>query len=409
MCENERAAIVVRGLHKDFTLPQSRNSSFQQSVINIAKKGKKLTQRVLDDISFEVNKGDFFGIVGKNGSGKSTLLKLIAGVYHPTKGHIKIHGSLTPFIELGVGFNPELSGRDNVYLNGVLLGFDRKQINDMYDEIVSFAELGPFMSQKLKNYSSGMQVRLAFSIVIKAKNDILIFDEVLAVGDEAFQRKCFDIFERYKAAGQTVVLVTHDMETVRKFCNRALLIDKGRIAKIGSPGEVADLYSMLNQNFTNREIESRNRKTVKGNAVIKHMACLDSEGNESGVFKVLSTLRFVLDFDDDKNLEAFAINLFKQSGEHITGFRVTLDAIHESRRNGSIVSDIPIKLAVGKYRFVIQKLADNNKPLGALVDGPEFLVVSDTRRGLPDWSGLIDIERSIYTRKNQEGYIQADG
>src|SRR5690606_2606275 len=162
---------------------QSKHTSFKQVAVNIVKKNNKVTQKVLDGVSFDVYKGDFFGIVGRNGSGKSTLLKLLAGVYTPTSGEITINGGLTPFIELGVGFNPELSGRDNVYLNGALLGYDRKQMAEMYDEIVDFAELGPFMDQKLKNYSSGMQVRLAFSIAIKAENDILVFDEVLAVGD----------------------------------------------------------------------------------------------------------------------------------------------------------------------------------------------------------------------------------
>jgi len=245
MTDNHVAVDIV-DIHKEFILPQHKNSTFKQTVVNIVKQNKKVTQKVLDGISFQVNKGDFFGIVGRNGSGKSTLLKLIAGVYTPTAGHININGGLTPFIELGVGFNPELSGRDNVYLNGALLGFNRKQMDAMYNDIVDFAELAPFMDQKLKNYSSGMQVRLAFSIAIKAKNEILIFDEVLAVGDEAFQRKCLNIFDQYKTDGQTVILVTHDMGTVRRFCNRAVLIDCGKVVDIGKPDKVASEYSQLN-------------------------------------------------------------------------------------------------------------------------------------------------------------------
>ena len=169
MADDREVAVAVKNIHKEFVLPQNKNTTLKQTVANIVRKNGKTTQKVLDGVSFEVHKGDFFGIVGRNGSGKSTLLKMIAGVYTPTSGSIEIKGELTPFIELGVGFNPELSGKDNIYLNGALLGFDHKQMNAMYDEIVAFAELEPFMDQKLKNYSSGMQVRLAFSIAIKAK------------------------------------------------------------------------------------------------------------------------------------------------------------------------------------------------------------------------------------------------
>jgi ABC-2 type transport system ATP-binding protein len=246
MSNRPETAVEINDIHKEFILPQHKNSSFKQTVVNIVKQDNKVTQKVLDGVSFNINKGDFFGIVGRNGSGKSTLLKLIAGVYTPNAGEVKLHGGLTPFIELGVGFNPELSGRDNVFLNGALLGYDRKQMAGMYDEIVEFAELGPFMDQKLKNYSSGMQVRLAFSIAIKAKNEILIFDEVLAVGDEAFQRKCLDVFEAYKAEGQTVILVTHDMATVRRFCNKAALIHQGKLVMAGDAHQIADKYTMLN-------------------------------------------------------------------------------------------------------------------------------------------------------------------
>jgi ABC-type polysaccharide/polyol phosphate transport system ATPase subunit len=243
---SEKTAIAINDIHKEFTLPQNKDTSLKQAAVNIVKRKNKVTQKVLDGVSFDIKKGEFFGIVGRNGSGKSTLLKLIAGVYYPTSGSIDIHGGLTPFIELGVGFNPELSGRDNVYLNGALLGFNRRQMDGMYEDIVEFAELGPFMDQKLKNYSSGMQVRLAFSIAVKAKNDILIFDEVLAVGDEAFQKKCMDVFHEYRRNKQTVVLVTHSMENVRSLCTRAMMLENGKIAKIGSVEEVADAYQRSN-------------------------------------------------------------------------------------------------------------------------------------------------------------------
>ncbi|NCU30722.1 ATP-binding cassette domain-containing protein [Candidatus Saccharibacteria bacterium] len=250
-------ALKIENVSKSFRLPTEKASGIKQAFINRMRGVKGYTkQQVLKDISFEVKKGDFFGIVGRNGSGKSTLLKLISQIYTPDSGKITVNGSLVPFIELGVGFNPELTGRENVYLNGAMLGFSKEEIDEMYDDIVDFAELHDFMDQKLKNYSSGMQVRLAFSVAIKAQGDILVLDEVLAVGDEAFQRKCEDFFGQVKRdKSKTVVLVTHSMGSVRKYCNKALMLDQGVIKTVGDPDEVASQYTLENFNTPN-EVES---------------------------------------------------------------------------------------------------------------------------------------------------------
>jgi len=247
MGQKKEVAIAIVDIHKEFVLPQNRSTTLKQAVVNIVRKNRKTIYKVLDGVTFDVNKGDFFGIIGRNGCGKSTLLKLIAGVYEPTAGNIYVYGGLTPFIELGVGFNSELSGRDNVFLNGALLGFTRKQMAAMYDDIVEFAELGSFMDQKLKNFSSGMQVRLAFSIAIRVDNDILIFDEVLAVGDANFSKKCIKEFIRLKNSGKTIILVTHSMDTVKQFCNRALLLSSGKIEFIGKPVDAIKRYNDLNK------------------------------------------------------------------------------------------------------------------------------------------------------------------
>lgn len=237
--------ISVKNLHKSFRLPTERAWGLKQAIFNRIKGVKGYTeQKVLNGISFDVHKNEFIGIVGRNGSGKSTLLKTLAKIYFPEKGLIEISGNLIPFIELGVGFNPELSGHDNIYLNGALLGFSNKEVDAMYDDIVDFAELRPFMDQKLKNFSSGMQVRLAFSIAIRAKGDILLLDEVLAVGDAAFQQKCNDYFASIKGK-QTVILVTHSMANVRKYCSRAILIENGKILQDGKPDKVATAYENL--------------------------------------------------------------------------------------------------------------------------------------------------------------------
>lgn len=244
----EENVIEVHGVFKDFQLPHEKTSSVKGLFTNLLQSNAlrhKETQHALKDINFHVKKGEFFGIVGRNGSGKSTLLKILAGIYQPNKGSIKVSGKLVPFIELGVGFNPELTGRENVNLNGALLGFSRQEVDAMYQDIVDFAEIEKFMDQKLKNYSSGMQVRLAFSIATRAKADILLIDEVLAVGDADFQRKCFDYFQKLKGNGTTVVFVTHDMNAVREYCDRAILIEKNEIVAAGHSDEVATKYTRM--------------------------------------------------------------------------------------------------------------------------------------------------------------------
>lgn len=264
---SEKSAIVVKDLYKSFRLPHEKHSGLKQFIINIfsrkTDKGYE-TQNVLEDISFEIKKGEFFGIVGRNGSGKSTLLKLLAGIYTPDKGLVQVNGSLTPFIELGVGFNPELTGRENVYLNGALLGFSRQQMDELYEDIVTFAELDKFMDQKLKNYSSGMQVRLAFSIAIRAKSDILLIDEVLAVGDAAFQAKCYDYFYELKNSDTTVIFISHDRGSLERFCNRGILVDKGRIIEAGKMDKVLDAYTdvVLGQMKSKEDRETENMQKI---------------------------------------------------------------------------------------------------------------------------------------------------
>jgi len=259
--QSKQPAVIVQNVTKSFKIQLETSTGIKQKLINTLKGRKGYRDFTpLNDISFTVNKGDFFGIVGRNGSGKSTLLKTIAGIYTPSGGDIHVDGSLVPFIELGVGFNPELTGRENIYLNGALLGFSHKEIDSMYDEIVEFAELHDFMEERLKNYSSGMQVRLAFSIAIKAKGDILLLDEVLAVGDAAFQQKCFDYFEQLKKEKKTIIIVTHDMGAVQRFCNRAMIISNGVIEKIGTAEEVADIYKR--ENLEHQAPEAKTQKPL---------------------------------------------------------------------------------------------------------------------------------------------------
>lgn len=382
-------AVIVDNVHKSFVLPQSKQRTLKQVFVNIFNRQKPVSQQALRGISFTVNEGDFFGVVGRNGSGKSTLLKMLAGVYQPTSGAIHINGELTPFIELGVGFNPELSGRDNVFLNGALLGFTRKQMEAMYDEIVDFAELEEFMGQKLKNYSSGMHVRLAFSIAVKAKNPILIFDEVLAVGDEAFQRKCLDVFEQYKAEKQTVILVTHDMETVRKFCNRAMLISDGQILEQGDPRAVAAKYSELNQKSVDNDTEKQN-KNVSG-AKFLRAKITDANGKKQPSFNVGDKVIVHMTWHglDASMIESIGINIFKRSGEHVTGINSrTGDHSKGWKARGTLSIEFSMDLSPGKYNFLIEAFQDEGKLVDAIRQGLQFTIKNQRM----EWSGLIQLE-----------------
>ena len=239
-------AIQVEDLHKSFRIPTHRVDSLKERIVRPFSARDFRELQALDGISFEIEQGEFFGIVGRNGSGKSTLLKLLASIYKADRGTIRMAGRLAPFIELGVGFNVELTARENVVLNGVMMGLTPQETRDRLDAIVAFAELEEFVDLKLKNYSSGMLVRLAFSLMLEVDADILLIDEVLAVGDAAFQQKCADAFREMKAAGKTIILVTHDMPTVEEYCDRAMLISEGRIQALGDPGEVGRHYLRLN-------------------------------------------------------------------------------------------------------------------------------------------------------------------
>jgi ABC-type polysaccharide/polyol phosphate transport system ATPase subunit len=239
-------AVAAEGLNKAFKLPHQRFSTLKERALHPFSSSTFDTLQALSDVSFEIEKGEFFGIVGRNGSGKSTLLKCLAGIYGVDSGEIRVAGRLSPFIELGVGFNPDLTARDNVVLNAIMLGLTRREARRRFDEIIEFAELEEFVDMKLKNYSSGMSVRLGFSVAIQVDADVLLVDEVLAVGDAAFQRKCFAEFDRLRAERRTILFVTHDMNAVERFCDRAMLLEQGEVLMLGAPDEVARRYNEVN-------------------------------------------------------------------------------------------------------------------------------------------------------------------
>ena len=238
-------AVVARSVSKSFTVPEERTHTLKERALHPRRRIRTQTFRALNDITFEVQRGEFFGIAGRNGSGKSTLLKCLAGIYK-AEGDIWCRGRLSTFIELGIGFNPDMAARDNVVMNGIMLGLSPREARKRYESVIEFAELREFKDLKLKNYSSGMHVRLAFSVAIQVDADILLIDEVLAVGDAAFQQKCFDVFNEMRDSGKTIVFVTHDMGSMQRFCHRALLLERGSPVYLGDTHEVADRYLELN-------------------------------------------------------------------------------------------------------------------------------------------------------------------
>jgi ABC-type polysaccharide/polyol phosphate transport system ATPase subunit len=236
------AAIAVEGVRKTFRIPHEQRTFLREYFTHPLRRRTYERNEALKDVTFSVDAGEFFGVIGRNGSGKSTLLRILAGIYVPDSGRVRVSGLLSPFIELGVGFNIELTARDNVRINATLAGLTTRELEEKFDRIIAFAELERFVDEKLKNYSSGMLVRLAYSIAIQIPFDVLLLDEVLAVGDEEFQQKCFATFDRFKEERKTVVFVSHALDLMARFCDRVLLLERGSVQAVGAPEEVVDLY-----------------------------------------------------------------------------------------------------------------------------------------------------------------------
>ena len=239
-------AVSVNGAYKTFRIPHQQYHTFKERALHPFRSQTYDAFNAMHDVSVDIRQGEFFGIVGRNGSGKSTLLKCIAGIYQLDQGTISVSGRLSPFIEVGVGFNPDLAAQDNVLINAVMMGLTRAEARRRFDDIVAFAELEEFVDLKLKNYSSGMAVRLGFAVSTQVDADVLLVDEVLAVGDASFQQKCFEMFQRLKAEGKTILFVTHDMGLVERFCDRAMLLERGKVLSIGVPHEIGLLYNQVN-------------------------------------------------------------------------------------------------------------------------------------------------------------------
>lgn len=384
-----KAIVEISKLTKSFKIPLEASSGVKQQLINILKgrKGYRVFTP-LKDISFTINEGDFFGIVGRNGSGKSTLLKTIAGIYTPNSGNVKVHGSLVPFIELGVGFNPELTGRENIFLNGALLGFSHEEMESMYSAIVEFAELEDFMEERLKNYSSGMQVRLAFSIAIRADADILLLDEVLAVGDEAFQKKCYSYFDKLKREKRTVILVTHDMAAVERFCTKAVFIEDGHVKMVGKPYRIAAAYSRSNsQNYDRTTgLNSDNEGTVPFKIVLR-----GTDGKEKTMYDFEETMMVDLSWQQ-KGVKHVGVAIFRENGEYVYGPN-TYQEKTSAIKDQSARYTVKLNLNEGRY-FIKAGLmgANDTKVIAFIEEGPFFSVQRDYGHGR--WGGVTKLDHT---------------
>lgn len=401
MSVRNEVAISVTGVTKEFILPVEDTNSLKRVVTtNIKKRRGNNTYHVLLGIDFTVKKGEFFGIVGRNGSGKSTLLKIISGIYQPTKGSVEIDGKLVSFIELGVGFNPELSGRENVYLNGAILGFSRPEIDENYQKIVDFAELGNFMEQKLKNYSSGMQVRLAFACATMAQADILVVDEVLAVGDADFQKKCFTYFKTLKNTGKTVVLVTHDMASVSEYCDRAILIEEGRIFESGNVETVTRAYTDLFNPLLHSEIALSRWGDRTAHLGKVHSKVLGGQRGEESRIEVTAAIVATDKIIEEDIILGYAVK--NSNGQKLFGGKehMSTSELVPKQSRSTMTITFPNILSEGEYLVDISLYSPaRDSYLDCWIDCTQFI---STRKGVTGYSVINQGTITLSTENNTD-------
>ncbi len=327
-------AVAVHHVDKAFQLPHQQYHTLKERALHPFRKHTFDVLQAVGDITFEVAEGEFFGIVGRNGSGKSTLLKCLAGIYDIDSGDLHVRGRLSPFIELGVGFNMDLTARDNVMINAIMLGLTRQQARERFDDIIAFAELEDFLDLKLKNYSSGMTVRLAFSVAIQVDAEVLLIDEVLAVGDASFQQKCFAEFHRLKDEGRTILFVTHDMSAVERFCDRAILIEKGKMVELGEPAAIARRYNELNFGRTVHQLaEPGGDDTVEERFGDRAATILDAWFENADGERIVEmahgeTCRVCMEATFDERIEDPVFGFTLRNDVGATIFAATTDLVH---------------------------------------------------------------------------------
>ena len=355
-----RPAISIANLSKSFRLPHEQYHTLKERALHAFRSTTFDVLQAVDDVSIDIAPGEFFGIVGRNGSGKSTLLKCLAGIYDIDSGRLEINGRLSPFIELGVGFNPDLTARDNVVINAIMLGLSLKVAVERFDDIIAFAELENFIDLKLKNYSSGMYVRLAFATAVQVDADILLIDEVLAVGDANFQQKCFDELTRLQDMGKTMVLVTHDMGAVQRFCDRALLLEHGHVVDVGDPESIARQYNQHNFRRTREEAGVPAAEIPPENPAAQVVdAVFESAGGEIAVTSQQGeslTVRMDVQFAAELEDPIFSVTLINESGQPAFSTNTVTQRIETGRFEAGARATAMLSfdnwLSPGRYRLI---------------------------------------------------------
>jgi ABC-type polysaccharide/polyol phosphate transport system ATPase subunit len=401
--ESASAAVSVRHVSKTFRLPHQRYHTLKERTLHPFRSRSYDELRAVQDVSVEIAPGEFFGIVGRNGSGKSTLLKCLAGIYNIDGGELTVNGRLSPFIELGVGFNPDLTARDNVIINAIMLGLSRKEAVERFDDIVAFAELEDFVDLKLKNYSSGMHVRLAFATAVEVDAEILLIDEVLAVGDAAFQQKCFDEFMRLRREGRTMLFVTHDMASVERFCDRAMLLDAGRVIDIGDPQSIARQYNQLNFALLRQQHGELPSEAVAGPRVAQVLnawfesprGTLTTSAPQGEVCDVRMDVEFLEDVEDP----IFSISLQSEAGHYLFVASTDTSRVETGRFAAGTTATVRLSfdnhLAPGRYRLfaTAARAGLGADVLDAHISSSLIVVPTQVGGGLADLPHEFEIER----------------
>ena len=393
---NRNPSVIVDDVSKLFRLPQERTHTLKERALHPLRRTRFDRFEALRDVSFTVGEGEFFGIVGRNGSGKSTLLKVLAGIYRADAGRIAYRGRMSTFIELGVGFNPDLAAYDNVITNAIMLGLTPREAAARYRKVIEFAELEEFQDLKIKNYSSGMLVRLAFSVAIEAEADIMLVDEVLAVGDAAFQQKCFDVFRDMRERGKTLLFVTHDMGMVERFCHRAMLLEQGRMVAIGDPLEVARKYLEINFETDKRGHEEvlGSSPTGDGSAEIIDVWLENAEGERLDVapHNWGLALRGRVRFHTDIEHPVFNFVVVNEHGHNLWALSTLHQAPETGRYAAGDVADLRFDfvslLAPGRYEVsaVVSRPGTGFHVMHRLEKATSFVAINPTPSG-----GLVDI------------------
>lgn len=409
--------VKVENLAKCYRLGTAHQSSLGQALNQSVRWATNLVLRnaqppvapqilwALKDVSFSINPGEVIGLIGRNGNGKSTLLKILSRITLPTKGSVEINGSLASLLEIGTGFHPELTGRENIYLNGAILGMDRFTVNNRLDEIVEFAEIGEFLDTPVKRYSSGMYVRLAFAVAAHLESDILVIDEVLAVGDGAFQKKCLGKIQSFGGSNRTVIFVSHNLPSVRKICTRAILLNQGVVTKDGATDEVLADYNRLLQtprDIANENLNSRMRNS-NGAVRFKSVSARGLDGRETWSFQAGQTVKLVMDweaFQPVQSLATYVVMTSMVTGEIITSSRKTLSEHPVPQGAGSKIEitfpDIP--LMPGEYGLTLclgDKNFDRRYDYMDYSNSIPWLSISSEKHDLLELGGYFSIPTQI--------------